>query len=96
VEEAPVSAYKEIFETILAKLNAETLLREKRTVDDWILAERACVQREVNRLRTLLERSPVSLTDVERAERLALGHSDYVRKYAHAAAALVLAEKPWT
>ena len=90
-----MSAYKEIFETILAKLNAETLLREKRSMDIWILKERECVQREVNRLRALLERSPISLADVERAERLALGHSDYVRKYAHAAADLVLAKKPW-
>ncbi len=90
-----MSAYKEIFETILAKLNAETLLREKRSLDEWILAERECVQREVNRLRSLRAYHPISIGDVERAERLALGHSDYVRKYAHAAADLVLAEKPW-
>lgn len=90
-----MSAYKEIFEIILTKLNAETLLRKKRSVETWILKERTCVQREVNRLRTILERPPISLADVERAERLALGHSDYVRKYAHAAAELVLAEKPW-
>ena len=90
-----MSAYKEIFETILTKLNAETLHREKRSMDTWILKERECVQREVNRLRTLLERPPISIADVERAERLALGHSDYVRKYAHAAADLVLTEKPW-
>lgn len=95
MEEVPVSAYKEIFEIILAKLNAETLLRDKRTLDTWILAERECVQREVNRLRAVLERPPISIADVERAERLALGHSDYVRKYAHAATSLVLAERPW-
>lgn len=91
-----MSAYKEIFETILAKLNAETLLREKRSLDEWILAERECVQREVNRLRSLRAYPPISIGDVERAERLALGHSDYVRKYAHAATSLVLAERPWT
>jgi hypothetical protein len=90
-----VSAYKEVYETILAKLNAETLLRKKRTVNAWILEERACVQREVNRLRAQREHPPVSIEDVERAERLALGHSDYVRKYAHAAADLVFTEKPW-
>jgi hypothetical protein len=89
------ATYKDIFETILAKLDAETLLRKNRTLDVWILEERVCVQREVNRLRALRERTPVSLADVERAERLALGHSDYVRKYAHAAADLVFAETPW-
>lgn len=87
--------YKEVFETILAKLSAETLLREERTIDTWILEERGCVRREVNRLRALLKRPPISSADVERAERLALGHSDYVRKYAHAAADLVFVEKPW-
>lgn len=89
-------AYKEIFETILAKLNAETRLRDERAVDTWILKERECVQREVNRLRRLLARPPISIADVERAERLALGHSDYVRKYAHAATSLVLTERPWS
>ncbi len=95
MEEVPVSAYKEIFETLLAKLNAETLLRKRRAMTTWIRKERECVHREVNRLRALLERPPILLADVERAERLALGHSDYVRKYAHAAADLVLTEKPW-
>lgn len=87
--------YKEVFETILAKLSAETLFRAGRTIDTWILEERGCVHREVNRLRALLAHSPISVADVERAERLALGHSDYVRKYAHAAADLVFTEKPW-
>jgi predicted alpha/beta hydrolase len=88
-------AYKTVFEVILAKLDAETRLRAKRSVDDWILKERACVRCEVNRLRALQARAPISMADVERAERLALGHSDYVRKYAHAAADLVLRERPW-
>jgi hypothetical protein len=91
-----MTAYKEVFETILAALNAETLHRGERTIDAWILEERGCVRREVNRLRALLERSPISLADVERAERCALGHSDYVRKYAHAAADLVFIERPGT
>ena len=87
--------YKEVYEAIFAELDAETHLRKKRTVDAWILEERACVQREVNRLRALRGHPPISIADVERAERLAVGHSDYVRKYAHAAADLVFAEKPW-
>jgi hypothetical protein len=67
----------------------------KRTVDVWILEERACVRREVNRLRALRAHPPITLADVERAERCALGHSDYVHKYALAAADLVFVEKPW-
>ena len=88
-------SYKEVFEALLAKLDAETRLRKRRSVEAWILKERACVRREVNRLRALHAHPPIALADVERAERLAVGHSDYVRKYAHAAADLVFAEKPW-
>ena len=45
--------------------------------------------REVNHQRGLLAYNPISIADVERVERLAVGHSDYVAKYAHAAADLV-------
>lgn len=89
-------AYKDVFETIRAKLDAKTLLREKREAATWILEERDCVWREVNRQRALLGRPPIAVADVERAERLALGHSDYICKYAHAAADLVFTEKPWS
>lgn len=86
--------YRSIFEALRAKLNAETLQRLKRPVDVWILAERKCVHAEINRLRALLlDYPPVSLATVERAERLAVGHSDYISKYAHAATDLVLREE---
>lgn len=87
--------YKDVFETILAALDQETRLRKGREVGVWIAEERACVQREVNRQRALIGHAAISIDDVERAERLALGHSDYVRKYAHAAADLVFAKRPW-
>jgi hypothetical protein len=90
-----VSEYKQVFETILAKLDAETRLRDGRDLEAWIAAERACVWREVNRLRELRGWSQLSMCAIERAERLAVGHSDYVRKYAHAAADLVLREVAW-
>ena len=48
--------------------------------------------RVVNDLRALRDLTPVDIAIVERAERLAVGHSDYVSKYAHAAADLVLAD----
>lgn len=85
-----MSAYKTIYEAIRAKLVAETELRARRDLDAWILAERECVLREVNHQRALLAYAPVSLTAIERAERMACGHSDYVSQYAHAAADLVL------
>lgn len=87
-----MSAYKQIYETIRAKLCAETELRPRRDLDEWILAERLCVQREVNRLRALRDRPALDLATVERAERTALGHVDYISKYALAAADLVLSD----
>jgi hypothetical protein len=85
-----VNPYKPIYEAIRAKLVAESALRPGRAVEAWILAERECVMREVNRQRKLLAYDPVGIADVARAERMAVGHSDYVSKYAHAAADLVL------
>jgi hypothetical protein len=82
--------YKPVYEAIRAKLVAETGLRKARAVEAWILTERECVLREVNRQRGLRAYDPVDLATIERAERQALGHSDYVSKYAHAAADLVL------
>lgn len=85
----PESHYKPVYEAILAKLDAEALQRKGRTVEAWILAERECVMREVNHQRALLAYDPVGITVVERAERMAVGHSDYIAKYAHVAADLV-------
>ncbi len=84
-----MSHYKPVYEAIWLKLAAETALRKGRSVEAWILAERHSVLREVNYQRGLLAYDPVSLAVVERAERTAVGHCDYVSKYAHAAADLV-------
>jgi hypothetical protein len=84
-----MSYYKPVYEAIRAKLVAETERRGKRPVEEWILSERECVMREVNHQRRLLAFDPVGIATVERAERTACGHSDYVSKYAHAAADLV-------
>lgn len=90
-----MSDYKNVYEAIRATLNAETMRREKRAVEAWIRAERECVLHEVNRHRALRAYDPVSVADVERAERLAIGHSDYISKFAHAAADLVLCKEGW-
>jgi hypothetical protein len=92
--EAQRTLYKPIYEAIRAKLVAETELRPERSLEEWILAERKCVMREVNRQRGLLAYDPVDLAAVERAERTAVGHSDYISKYAHAAADLVFRKDP--
>jgi len=51
--------------------------------------DRKCVLHEVNRQRALLTYAPIKIEVIERAERLAVGHSDYISKYALAAADLV-------
>lgn len=84
-----MSYYKLIYEAIRARLVAETVHRKKRSLEAWILAERECVLRAVNHHRALLAYEPVDLAVVERAEHQAVGHSDYISKYAHAAADLV-------
>jgi len=92
--ETMTSHYKPVYEAIRAKLDAETERRPGHTVEAWILAERECVMREVNRQRNLLAYDPVGIAVVERAERMAVGHSDYVSKYAHAATDLVFRKEP--
>ena len=91
----PGSHYKAVFEAILAELDAETRHRAGRTIDAWILAERKCVLHAINRQRALLAYDPIGIEDVERAERQAVGHSDYISKYAHAAADLVFRNASW-
>lgn len=81
--------YKQIYETIRADLVAETTHRKERATEEWIVAERKCVLHVINRLRAQSDYAPVGLEAVERAERMAVGHSDYLSKYAHAAADLV-------
>lgn len=88
------NAHKPVYEAIRAKLNTETEHRAGRTVETWILAERECVMREVNRQRGLLAYEPVGIAVIERAESMAVGHSDYVSKYAHAATDLVFRKEP--
>lgn len=87
-----MSRYKPVYESIRMRLTTEATLREGRSVAQWIQAERVCVMREVNRQRSLLAYEPVGLATIERAERMAIGHSDYISKYAQAAADLVFAK----
>lgn len=56
--------------------------RNNLTCEDWIAFERNTMHAAVNRERTRLGESPISLEAVERVERMACGHSDYSRKFA--------------
>ncbi|ODP35165.1 hypothetical protein A9762_12345 [Pandoraea sp. ISTKB] len=73
----------------------DALLREAskrmgRSTEEWISAERDAVLREAIFQAQKLGRPAPSLDDVERAERAALGHSDYIAKWAYGVAAAIV------
>ena len=49
---------------------------------EWEAMERLAMLSAVNRARRLFESSAVQLADIERAETMACGHSDYPSKFA--------------
>lgn len=55
----------------------------------WVVFERITMLDAVNRIRSRYGRAPVSRDDIEFAERRAVGHIDYVAKFAMGAADLV-------
>lgn len=61
-------------------LSSEMEARTQRP--DWVLAERTAMWKAVNRYRERLGKTTVTLEEVGRRERLAVGHSDYGTKYA--------------
>lgn len=61
------------------------LVRQAKKRDDdpdWIENERKLMREIVNENREKHGREPVTLADIERVERTAVGHSDYVHKFA--------------
>lgn len=60
-------------------LCSEAGKRDQR--EDWITAERRALCEAVNRHRTRLGKSPLTMDDVERVEQQAVGHTDYARKF---------------
>lgn len=56
----------------------------------WVVSERKEMLEMVNAERQKIDRPPISLKDVFRVENMALGHSDYARKFALYCAELVL------
>lgn len=63
---------------------------QRREADGWIAYERAEMLLAVNRERGSRGMPQLTNSDVETAERGALGHSDYSRKFALYCADLVL------
>ena len=63
-------------------------------VSGWILFEREAMFKAVLLERAKLGKGPISMDLLYRHERMALGHSDYQRKYALYATELVLDESP--
>lgn len=58
-------------------------------VGAWIAAERQLMLASVNRLRLVAGRDSLPVSQIERVERLALGHVDYAHKFALYCAELV-------
>jgi hypothetical protein len=66
-----------------------TAQKQRGERDDWMLFERQTMLDAVNAERAARSRPPVSMAEIERADRLASGHSDYSRKFALYCAELV-------
>lgn len=61
-----------------------------RTEVAWVIFERDTMFDAVTRERAKLGKGPVAMTEVQRVETMACGHSDYGRKFALYCAELVL------
>ncbi|MHC2876249.1 hypothetical protein [Ralstonia sp. 121560039-2] len=68
--------------SIYDALRREASKRNERTVEEWLAAERDAVLREAIFQAQKLGLKTPSLQDVEHAERLASGHTDYASKWA--------------
>lgn len=67
----------------------EAAQKERGSDLSWIVYERRMMWQAVNRLRHDRGRPALAVEDVERAERMAVGHTDYSRKFALYCAELV-------
>jgi hypothetical protein len=68
----------------------EASKRTSRTVDEWLTAERDAVLREAVFQAHRLGLHIPSLEEVERAERLAVGHTDYAAKWSNGVARFMI------
>lgn len=75
-----------------SKRNAQEKLGDE-TQPGWVFFEREAMCTEVNRQRSARGLKPVSLLEVLRAERMAVGHSDYASKFCLYCADLAVGER---
>jgi hypothetical protein len=84
------TSYRNAIHADLEELLArEAKHRSNKTSEQWILDERQAMCDAVNRLRSLHGKPVVTLAEIERVERSAVGHSDYAHKFALYCAELV-------
>lgn len=72
---------------LLQQLGVAQRQRGKRA--DWIEHERSTMFDSVNCERTIMSKRALPITEIERVEKLALGHSDYSLKFALYCAELI-------
>lgn len=89
-------AWQRDLDTIRGEIEAAAEDRGARDTFDagtgelgWVIHERGIVHDAVNRLRARLGKGPADAADILSAERRAVGHSDYMTKFALAAADVV-------
>lgn len=83
-------SHRHLFEAFFAGLEGVCKNRSLYSVDDWILREREFMLSQVNVERAGLGKKKMTLSDIERAETMAVGHCDYTRKFAWYCVELVL------
>ena len=76
--------HTEPYRTIYDALAVETEKRGKRPVDEWIQAEREAVHRAACDYAQKHGLRAPTMSEVERAERHAEGHCDYMATWAYA------------
>jgi len=86
---ARVHDLRDLRDRFLAVLTKAQEHRPLRTVDAWIVFERTTMWKTVNTERKHRGLAAIDIADVERVERLAVGHSDYSSKFALYCAELV-------
>ncbi|WP_410199279.1 hypothetical protein [Burkholderia cenocepacia] len=70
--------------SIYNAFQAEATKRKGRSIDEWITAEREAVFREAVSQAQKLNLRPLSMSEIERAERSAVGSIDYGAQWAYA------------
>lgn len=85
-----IRQFLSIRDYLINALSVQQAKRSQYAGTTWIAAERDLMLRETNECRKGLDKSPLAIEQIMRVERMALGHSDYPKKFALYCAELVL------